>query len=259
MGYTLTPIAVDLSKVTAVIGSRDESLLAALTKKLKEELDEIDAVGEDYEEDGDEGPAARYAGKPKEALASMQADLERLLRGEKLDKDCLTAWLLSDEEPPQKASAQAGTPCASTGEALRHLVMGEAPDRRVGFNYGYVLQSLCRHYGEALPNDRWSSLRRGSQWFRGLDRALRAADIPVEALSVTKHLAERGSPVPIPEYSDFPSIGYMRSVEVETALAALGGTDFRAVDPEARAYVEDVKHWLRRCSELQCDLVCFYA
>jgi hypothetical protein len=262
MGYTLTPIAVDLDDVNSAIGSRDEALLATLTSKFRAELDEINALGDDDEEEVEEGPAAQFAGKPQEALAAIQQDLARLLRGEKLDQDSLAAWLLSDEGSEAGDAARVekcSRPCTTAIQALQHLVMGEEQDDRVGFKYGYVLELLCRHFGAALPNDRWSSLRRGSQWFKELDRTLQSVGVAGDALSVSTHLVERGSPVPIPEYSGFPSIGYLTKAEIGLALATVERADLGGVEDEAREYLKDIMVWLRSCADLQRDLVCSYA
>lgn len=54
MSYILTPIAVDLAKVTAAIGSKDRRLLATVTNKSStdfSQIDEMDDNGDDDDED----------------------------------------------------------------------------------------------------------------------------------------------------------------------------------------------------------------
>jgi hypothetical protein len=54
VGYIVTPIAVDLDKVKAAIGSKDKTLLAKLKKAFADELEQIDELLEDVidEDDG---------------------------------------------------------------------------------------------------------------------------------------------------------------------------------------------------------------
>jgi hypothetical protein len=262
VGYTLTPYAVDLGRITAVLGSKDQALLDLLTEKFRDEFDSIDSLGEgceeDDEEDGDDrrGPVRSV----REALPMIADFLVSMLRDE------------PEEEPKQKEKDSAGKarpPCASAAEALRHLILGEAPDRRVGFKYGYVLECLCRHFGETLPHDAWCDLRHGSLWFEDLDKTLRDAGVPAKMLSVSRHLAERGPPIAIPKYRDFPSIGYLTQAEIRKALAALSKAriddlgeeedDEQDEEPWLPEGLDDVREWLRACADSQRDLVCFYA
>src|SRR5688500_16176002 len=43
--------------------------------------------------------------------------------------------------------------------ALRHLVMGATPPPPSAYQYHYALEELCRHLGEWLPGDLWTSIR----------------------------------------------------------------------------------------------------
>jgi hypothetical protein len=225
MGCTLTPIAVDLGKISRLIGSKDESLLGLLVDRFGSELDAIDATAGGVEKavSGDEG----------------EGDL-----------------------------VQCRPPCASAAEVLRHFVMGEEHDHRVGFKYGYVLQRLCEHFGERLPNDCWCDLRYGAAWFQELDDALEKAGVSRKAFSVCRHLTERGSPIPIPEYHDFPFIGYLTAAEVRPALTALCNARFDDIGDEEDeaeddvwlpAEFEEIRRWLEFCAETNQDLVCFYS
>jgi hypothetical protein len=218
------------------------------------------------------------------ALDQAQAEIEQkegLSRREKKAIDDtftkLLTEILVEEESPGLDSAEDGdeeedetrSPRASTAEVLRHLITGEKPKRRVAFKfqYGYALQYLCLHLGEELPHDRWYDLR-GSQWTGAIDNALRSVGVPAKVLSVGKngpagseqvgHLAERGSPIPIPKYRESdPSIGYLKGAEVGRALAALEDAELDALDPKLRECLEDIRDWLRTCSDSKRDLICF--
>lgn len=57
MSYAVHPIAVDLDKVRAVIGSKDKAFLARLKKSIGDELEQIDDMLADYvDEDEEEEP-----------------------------------------------------------------------------------------------------------------------------------------------------------------------------------------------------------
>jgi len=58
VGYTVSPIAVDLDAVRAAIGSKDGWLLGELTKALADDLDRIDDVLCEYAEDANGKPLA---------------------------------------------------------------------------------------------------------------------------------------------------------------------------------------------------------
>ena len=96
MSYHLTPIAVDLDKLRAAIGSRDAALVGIIRGRF-------------------------YADSKR---------IDRLLK-EVLDPD---------EEP------------LTTGDILRHLIMGEPYREDAGFAYGFCLELVCRQVGKALPN-----------------------------------------------------------------------------------------------------------
>src|SRR5262245_52362603 len=90
MGYTLTPIAVDLAKVTALIGSKDSVIADQLAIQLHEEFESIDALGDDWEEP-DDGDAeelddeARAAGLLKLGRF-LESAKQQLLTGEPPDR-----------------------------------------------------------------------------------------------------------------------------------------------------------------------------
>jgi len=204
MGYSLTPYAVDLSKITALVGSKDKHRLARLLKLFGNQDSEAEDAGE-------------------------------------------------------------GSPGASTADALRHLIMGQPYDARVAYKYGYVLEFLCRHFGEELMNACWCDLRDSHLWFESLDTQLEEAGVSTERLSVNKHLANRGSPIPMPPYNDFPEIGYLTAEEVGPALEALLKAKFDDIGDEEEedeelwlpTEFEEIRSWLEICVETDRDLVCF--
>lgn len=268
MSYTLTPIAVDLARVTAAVGSGDKRLLAALTRKYAEEFEEIDGLGDDFEDDA----PGKVELEPPENIENLEQftsairdGFERMLRGEELDQDHLMSRFIAaaDAEPTegdQDESEERPIPSTSTREVMRHLIMGEEYDRSVGFKYGYALEMLCRRFGKLLPNEHWNSLRHGSMWFREIDAALQSLGIPESKFRVVRHLAERGSPIPIPEIDDFPAIGYLKLDEIREARKALGGVQLDAIEDEfLRESLVELRSWFQACIDSKRDLICFYS
>jgi len=206
MGYILTATAVDLSKISAALGSKDKRLVRALIKKFGGELEQFDEMAVDLGDDEDGG----------EAL-TMRA-------------------------------------------VLTQMVMGEEYDQERGFMYGYALEFLCRHFGGGLPNEQWSAMPSGSEWVKTVDRGLKAAGVPENALRVEKHLMYRGAPITIPEIEDFPGIGFLNLKEVKVAHQAVGQAKVAAVkDKEVLGSIQEIQSWLQTCADSGRDLVCFYA
>lgn len=279
MSSTLTPIAIDFSKVEAVIGSKDESLIDLLLRKYQAEIDEVDELAEELEEDepddeAEDDEASRRAsllalsqllGKAKASLEGGQP-LNQALAG--LDQntgvstkhaDALRDLLSDARTNAQHKTDDQQQAYASTADVLRHLVTGDAPTRKVAFKfmYGHAYLYLCQHLGEELPHDNWHDLR-GSSWAKTLDKALKSTGVPTKTLSVSKHLVDRGSPLKqIPKYSDSPSIGYLTLLEVELALTALREANRDSLDEETKGFLADVQEWLQTCAQKQCGLICF--
>jgi hypothetical protein len=141
-------------------------------------------------------------------------------------------------------------------DALHEIIEGRPLQDGYGHKYGYTLELLCWHFGKFLPNEHFSAMH--SDWANQVDRGLFQAGVPEETFSLTGHLMFRGSPVPIPERDDFPSIGYLKAAEVGPALRAIKTADLAGLDPEVRDAVGDLRGWLEACSKAVCDLVCFY-
>ncbi|HUG92666.1 MAG TPA: hypothetical protein VML55_17630, partial [Planctomycetaceae bacterium] len=307
MGYTLTPIAVDLARVRAAIGSQDRKLLGSLLRRFSDEFEEVDALARDLDDDseaveeisdGPEGlaqfaksfrdglaplrqamadaiPQPERAGPSSEAApiaatmrpapkppanpgadqdddaddeiidatlppelntskklgAALEDALFRMFRGEEVPPEHPLGQVLAGEPEPDQDADQPGGPQPLMADVLRHLIMGEPYDPRVGFKYGYALEHLCQHFGEMLSNEHWSSFRSGASWgwFRKLDRTLKSLAVPEKTFRVRTHLENRGSPIPIPEIEDFPAIGYLTLDEIREAAAALEQADLASI------------------------------
>jgi hypothetical protein len=184
------------------------------------------------------------------ALGSRDAALLGKIRGrfyaetKKIDR-LLKETLDPDDEP------------LSTGDVLRHLIMGEPYRDDAGFAYGYGLELVCRQIGKTLSNDAWSAVR--DEWFDGVSTALRACGVNSSAFSA-RDLAFRGPPLSLPSFEGFPNIGYLTSAEVGTARAALAAADLSHVNSErVVTAIRQVNDWFDVCAESNRDLVCFYA
>lgn len=254
MSYTLTPYAVELARVRSALGSRDQMLLAGFLDEFEDQFDNIDGLGDGSEEESeDDAKSVQGIKSFEESLPLVEDFLRSMLEDEGDEEDANV-----EEESP---------PCASAADVLRHLIMGEELDRRAGFKYAYVLECLCRHFGEELPHDNWCDVRSSSGWFQELDATLREAGVPPQTLSVCRHLVERGAPIPIPRHGDFPYVGYLTLPEIRSALHSLSaariddiGDEWEEEDePWLPDALEDLRGWLRECVNSQRDLVCFYA
>lgn len=280
MSSTLTPIAVDFAKIAGVLSSRDEALLDTLLKRYREELKQVDELADELEEDNDsqdeeEGneesqrasllALSQLLGKAKQDLQSGIAPAKALSGLGKpgfisQQQQKALQNLLSDSGDDKKNDVDGPSEgYASAADVLRCLITGDQPARRVAFKfmYGYALQYLCLHIGEVLPHDQWHDLR-GSSWAKSLDKALKSVGVPAKTLSISKHLADRGSPFnQVLKYSDSPTIGYLALPEVELALAPLRDAKLDTLDEEHRSSLEDIRSWLQTCADTRRDLICF--
>ncbi len=169
-------------------------------------------------------------------LARLMVEFKDDLDNDECDED--------DEEEPTLA------------EALREIIEGEPMRPSYGHKYGYLLEMLCRQYGESLANSEFSSMH--SDWIDKVDQGLAHAGIPEETLSLSRHLLYRGSPVAIPEPGDFPFIGYLKSNEIPPALQALETADLTVLEREVKESIDQLRSWLESSQKSQRDLVCFY-
>lgn len=88
----------------------------------------------------------------------------------------------------------------STETALRQIFYGDPQMDAEGATYGYALKIICQHLGETV----WG----------GEHGVADVTDHPYESI-----LAESGVPVPIPEPSDFPMIGYLAFDQIDDEIA----------------------------------------
>ena len=139
-------------------------------------------------------------------------------------------------------------------QALVDLLDGNELHSSYGDKYGYALELLCDHFGECLDSSAWDSMR--IDWANEVQEQMEQAGIDENAVSLTDHLMFRGPPIQIP--NDSPSIGFLRSSEIGRAANAINAADLSIVDEEVEESVMQIRAWLRRCGELNCDLVCFY-
>ncbi|MGL4420861.1 MAG: DUF7691 family protein [Gemmataceae bacterium] len=146
----------------------------------------------------------------------------------------------------------------STADALRHFLLGEPMDRKIGSKYGYVLEELAWGYGTPLDNFHWCPI--SSAWVcEQLSPAVRTAGVPADVFSFERHLLFRGPPVPIPPPDDWPAIGYLTPAEAAVAAAAFDRLDpeqFRPIDGHEQ--VAAVRGWLAQCRDAGHGLVAFY-
>lgn len=143
----------------------------------------------------------------------------------------------------------------SLEQALTDLLANGPLNPAFGHRYGYAVELLCLHFGEVLDNSAWSSMR--TEWAEQVQEAMTQLGIDSEIVSVTQ-LMYRGSPIAVPEPGDFPSIGFLRREEIGKAAAAIDSASLSSVDEEVQESIMQVREWLERCEELNCDLVCFY-
>lgn len=270
----LIPVAVDFSKVNGVFGSMDNEFLNLLIQKHQQELEEVDEIageleqGNETEEVDDDDSRqksllalSQLLGKAKQALASgalPDSVMKNLGSSPDLSQQhqAMLQNLFSDSDDDDNSDEE--SPPASAADVLKSVINGEKLDKGVfNFMFGYALKFICLHLGDVLPHENWHDLR-GSSWAKTLDKALKTIGVPAKTLSVSKHLAGRGSPFKqIPKYDDNPSIGYLTANEVGPVLEVLKNANFDALDEELRTNINDIRGWLQTCVETKRELICF--
>ena len=294
MGNTLTPIAVDLEKVRGLIGSKNGELYEHLAAKHAEEFKDIDAIDDDDDEDEDDGEIINLGETGQNLGQFLQNAILGLLRGkppsgtlrvELGENDPFVNGLAEkaeeikerpksefpdapweegdddDESDEEQDQAPNANPRASTQDTLRHMIMGEEYDQRVGFKYGYALEAICAHFGEHLDDEEWwapGSIQ-AWKWLKRIDSELGAAGVSEKTFRVKDHLMGRGTPIPIPDIDDFPSIAYMTLSEIKQAHKELASANVDAIGDESiRTSLGQVQQWFQACIDSKRDLVCFY-
>jgi hypothetical protein len=85
-------------------------------------------------------------------------------------------------------------------EALRQIVDGAPLDADYGFQYGYALELLCRHFGARVDEDQIGF---------------------IEHLGLRTKLNDERPPIEIPEPDDFPKISHLKRDELGPEIASL--------------------------------------
>jgi hypothetical protein len=289
MSYRVAAFSVDLAKISAVIGSKDEKLYKRLLAKNRATFKQIDSIdGDDDEEDvveidlsksgqsiggslrkkgsrplkGDPQPGkiGKVRVKPDENNPFFQ-ELVKMFTDRMTEKfPGLNVDDFAGKDEPAEAEDREGDtrPPVSCAEVLRHIIFGEQYDQRAGFKYGYVLEALCEHYGKRL-DDAWAPMYQGAKWRKQVTAAFKAAGIPDTLFRSLEKMTERGAPITIPEIDDFPGIGYLKREEMAETRAALSEVNLTAMkDRDVREDLEALLRWFQTCGESQRDLVCFY-
>src|SRR5262249_2386495 len=164
----LLPVAVDLRKVAAAVGSKDQRLVTALTKRFRDDCRTLDELVKDLEDEGaGEGDdvdldlpqlekteltqrlsafkellegvkeGLRKGEHPEETRRQFGED-ERLPQGGLLGMfgDLVGKESEEVEDDKDVKSARRGS-CAKTSDVVRSLIMSEPCKRRVPFKFVY--------------------------------------------------------------------------------------------------------------------------
>ena len=106
----------------------------------------------------------------------------------------------------------------SMTRAVTDLISGNKPVDGSGHVYGYALENICNTIGTRLGADEWCGIR----WE------------VLEATGVETLLVTSGSPVPLPEIDDFPTIGFLTLDETEKMLASVKEDGLTSAAPIGR-------------------------
>jgi hypothetical protein len=128
-------------------------------------------------------------------------------------------------------------------EAVADLVNGETSDDAPGYLYGYALETICRHVGQELPNI--SGISRASQWIEKIDAVLTSKGVPLRF----SNLVYDGTPIPIPEPDDSPSIGQWPAGKIPAALAAIQSIEPAGIDNDMDETFAQMRGWFERAAK----------
>lgn len=231
MSYTTHFFAVDLGQIQAAIGSKDADLRKRLFEAIRANnsdgpTDELTVVAtldgeilfngmlltpEEFEtelrnpkweggmlncyqreattpEEGQRLKASRF-GKP----GSFAAFLDNAISGLNVAG---ISWCSEEEDIYGDADGE-----LSLEEAATHLLAGQFPEEETPYQYGFAFEYLCRVLGKPL----------------GVIEAKRM----LKHLKLESKLFESRSPVPLPDYDDFPYISYLNPDEVREEVQQL--------------------------------------
>ena len=135
---------------------------------------------------------------------------------------------------------QAGMTCA---QAVAELINGESSKDGPGYLYGYALEAVCAHVGRELPNI--CPIAGASSWIEEVDAFLESKGIPIRL----SKLVQWGSPVPIPEPDDYPSIGYWSSDEIPPSIRAFAAADLSGAENDMVETLSQLRSWLQSAAK----------
>ncbi|HBE70374.1 MAG TPA: hypothetical protein DDW52_19670 [Planctomycetaceae bacterium] len=254
MGYTLTPVVIEIDRITSAIGSCSSDLIREIVNARTEEMLDIDALGESFDDfeshfiaeyaaykTGDFSYSHQIVDRSDDTNADEDDDPKlgeikvAFLNGDtSAAKDGLTAMMkdmfanglgvdLDDhgdiEEPDVPREL-------STGAALCDLILDRPRAPHFGYKYGYAFMMLCEHLGRTLDHDHWHSI--DSSVFKTADKTLASIPFGDAGFSTQRLLVDRGAPCPVPASDDFPFVGHLTRHEVEQIdLSRLTSADSR--------------------------------
>ena len=294
MGYSLTPIVVDIPKIKSLMASKNVAVLQAVIKKYRKVMLNVDAMGSYFDEFEDEITAeykrfvngdfstvelnANYP-EPKEEeeeeddeeTAEMRAEFEKVKDDPEAAKKLMFKYMeeafeMDDDDEEEEDDDEEPVKEVTTGTALAHMILGGKPDKSNGYKYGYALYYLCDLLGEVPEHDTWCSMRSSANVDGRVDKVLKKAGVSPATFSVSKSLINRGAPVAIPTPSDFPFIGYLTREEIRAILPLLAPAKLdaaiRSAPDDDRDWIgeniDELRQWLKLCAEINRDLICFY-
>ncbi|MGY2119143.1 DUF7691 family protein [Nocardia gipuzkoensis] len=137
--------------------------------------------------------------------------------------------------------------------ALRELFFCEEHSGSDGAPYGFALQILCARFGGALSSRYWSPI--STSWFDKVGAALDGLGVDFDP----HDLAFSGSPISLPEITDFPAIGHFTRAELEPVARAFDTGELSGIgDEEIVESVTELRDWVRWCVDNNYDLVSFH-
>ncbi|MCB9556777.1 MAG: hypothetical protein H6707_11790 [Deltaproteobacteria bacterium] len=138
-------------------------------------------------------------------------------------------------------------------QALKKLVSGQRLQRTHAPVAAGVLELVASHCGSFLPNHAWYPC--DTRFIRGLDRAMRSAEISVSI----SELLFNGSPIAIPlPSSGCPAVGHLDARAAAALRRQLRGRSVADVDPRQAAALRQFTGWLDRAAQTRMGLVFFY-
>ena len=182
-----------------------------------------------------------YAVDLKKLKPSKNADLfEELL--EEYEEDFADNFESFSEE-----IIEGGAPILQ--RALWELLRGKPSHKEHGFQYGYALEVLCKHFGERVGKEELT-------WFDDrLDPLLKKARCPNAAQLLGKGIL----PMTMPAPNDFPEIGTVTPAGCIAGLGAL--VTVRALvkpgDGVTMMVVDEVRGWFEAAKRKKSGLVTF--